>query len=183
MDHYTTLNLASPGNLQGENVRTPTTDNIKQAYRIALLTHHPDKTNVVSVSKMSSAGKPSIDAIKLAYKILADPITRAEYDRELIVRQNTAVDNRGSDNGADACRGFRTGEELIDLDDMAYDETAGLWYRACRCGEIRGYTVTEAQLEDEERKGGREVVVGCGGCSLWLRIAFDVMDEHGNHGE
>lgn len=176
MDHYATLNLPSPADIQQNGVRKlPSPEDIKQAYRIALLTHHPDK-NQVAIATLST-GKPSIDAIKLAYTILADPGTRAEYDRELILRSQKQDSTLNGDILPGSKPSFRTGEELIDLDDLSYDEESGIWYRACRCGEKRGYTVTEAQLEEEEKKGGREVVVGCCGCSLWLRVAFGIAEE------
>lgn len=181
MNHYTTLSLPSPfAHKLSDNHKPSNSEEIKQAYRRALLTHHPDKSNVINSPEDSSAGKPSVDAIKLAYTILSDPKTRAEYDRDLFLQQKSAADVIDSAPSTDRRRDFRTGEELVDLDEMAYDETAGLWYRACRCGEQRGYTATEAQLEEEERKGGREVVVGCCGCSLWLRVAFDVTDDNDN---
>lgn len=177
MNHYTILNLTSPLE-KHQSGKLLNQEDIKQAYRLALLTHHPDK-KIKSTPTIPNASseKPSIDAIKLAFTILSDPQTRATYDRELILRTS---DNNGDRKAAvtDAGRVFRTGEELVDLDDMVFDDESEIWYRACRCGEQRGYAVTEAQLEEEERKGGREVVVGCGGCSLWLRVAFGVSEEH-----
>jgi diphthamide biosynthesis protein 4 len=175
MNHYTILSLPFPTGKQSEPFKLSTAEEIKQAYRLALLTHHPDKNTVSSTTK-STADKPSIDAIKLAYTILSDPKSRVEYDRDLIL-QSQKADTIDNTQLTDTRRSFRTGEELIDLDDMAYDEAPGIWYRACRCGEQRGYTVTETQLEEEERKGGREVVVGCIGCSLWLRVGFSVAEE------
>jgi diphthamide biosynthesis protein 4 len=176
MNHYTTLRLPSPSGNQNETYKIASAEDIKQAYRQALLTHHPDK-NIALQTTTKPTSNPSIDAIKLAYAILSDPKSRTEYDRELILQNLKADTTRNGPTATDARRSFRTGEELIDLDDMAYDDTTGMWYRACRCGEQRGYTVTEAQLEEEERKGGREVVVGCCGCSLWLRVGYGVVEE------
>jgi diphthamide biosynthesis protein 4 len=158
-DHYETLGLPTPttGN------QTPATaENIKQAYRLALLKHHPDKHKPASVS----VSKPSVDAIKTAYVVLSDPQLRAEYDRGLRLSREPGKEERS----------FHTGEEVVDLDDLGFDGKKGVWYRACRCGEEKGYVVTEQQLEDEERKGGREVVVGCKGCSLWIRVGFGVVE-------
>jgi diphthamide biosynthesis protein 4 len=46
------------------------------------------------------------------------------------------------------------------------------WTRACRCGDAEGYKILEEELEDAERRGETEVLVGCGGCSLWVRVGF-----------
>ena len=63
------------------------------------------------------------------------------------------------------------GLETVDLDDLDYDEEGGgAWYRGCRCGSVRGFRVTEEDLEKEVENG--DVVVGCVGCSLWLRVTF-----------
>jgi diphthamide biosynthesis protein 4 len=176
MNHYAALQLPSPTSTQKEPFKLSNAEEIKQAYRLALLTHHPDKnTKFQKIS--TNVDKPSIDAIKLAYTVLSDPKSRAEYDRALVLQDQKIGATSNGQSSTDTHRTFRTGEELIDLDDMAYDEVTGIWYRACRCGEQRGYTVTETQLEEEERKGGREVVVGCCGCSLWLRIGFSIADE------
>ncbi|KAF2433322.1 DnaJ-domain-containing protein [Tothia fuscella] len=179
MDHYTILNLPVPFARHQHGIRTKSSspEEVKQAYRAALLMHHPDKTKASPVSNITNKGKPSVDAIKTAYKILSDPELREEYDRELLLERISEGTENTKHISTDTRHGFRTGEELIDLDDMAYDDTSGSWFRACRCGESKGYTVTEAQLEGEERKNGREVVVGCCGCSLWLRVAFDVSEE------
>lgn len=162
--HYTTLNLPPPS----PSTPPPTSEAIKLAYRLALLTHHPDKTAIPKSPTIPKANQPSIDAIKLAYAILSDPLTRAEYDRAILL----AIKTEGTRQ-----KSFHTGEEVVDLDDLAYDEGEGIWYRACRCGEDRGYVVTERQLEDEEAKGGREVVVGCKGCSLWIRVGFGIVED------
>jgi len=64
---------------------------------------------------------------------------------------------------------------------MAYSDATGEWYRGCRCGRERGYMVSEGDLEEAvgngERKGEGEVVVGCVGCSLWVRVTFAVAEE------
>lgn len=75
----------------------------------------------------------------------------------------------------------------MDLEDLSEDgnEDGGVWFRGCRCGDERGFLVTEEDLErgvDAENEGkgttGRgEVVVGCRGCSLWVRVVFAVQDD------
>lgn len=162
MTHYEILSLPQPQpSLDGNASPTKLTpEAVKQAYRAALLQHHPDKSK--------TASSASIDAIKLAFTILSDPVSKIEYDRTLLVQPKQSQ------------KAFHTGEEVLDLDDLPYDEEGGVWYRACRCGAERGYILREHELEEEESRGGREVIVGCAGCSLSLRVSFGVMhDEEG----
>jgi curved DNA-binding protein CbpA len=186
MNHYEVLDLPSP-KLQNNSPKPLTDEDIKRAYRAALLKHHPDKTSsnsshhvesqVTSHAKaFESLMQPSVDAIKQAYDVLSNDASRAQYDRELFLlrrrhHHTTTEGDEGTTNH------FRTGEEVVDLDDLKFDEK-GFWYRACRCGEEVSYVVTEEMLEDEAKKGGREIVMGCAGCSLWLRIGFGV-EEYG----
>lgn len=127
---------------------------LKQAYHRALLQNHPDKHR---------APPPyTIDQISAAYRTLSSPALRAAYDAEL--RATTTADNEA----------FRTGVESVDLDDLDCDEEAGTWFRGCRCGNERGFSFGEGDLEGAEREG--EVVVGCCDCSLWLRVHFAVVE-------
>lgn len=80
--------------------------------------------------------------------------------------------------GAQSKEEWKTGIETIDLDDLNMDEDETkehTWYRGCRCGEERGFVITEGDLEDAAQDG--EVTVGCRGCSLWLRVLFGVVEE------
>ncbi|KAI9767541.1 MAG: hypothetical protein M1840_005578 [Geoglossum simile] len=144
--------------------------NVKLAYRRALLLHHPDKSNAPN-----DIGNhiPTIDELTRAYKTLSDPATRAEYDRRLSLEPSTAASPltrlRGSGDS------FRSGLETADLDDLEFDEDDAVWYRSCRCGDERGFTVSEDQLAGEAKFG--EVIAGCRGCSLWLRIQFEAPEE------
>ena len=63
----------------------------------------------------------------------------------------------------------------MDLDDLQHDETKGFWFRACRCGNERGYLVTESELEEETQHG--DIIVGCRGCSLSLRVMFQAIED------
>ena len=153
-NHYETLGLSSrmfDGNI--------TSQDIKQAYRRALLQHHPDKIQDVA------GAAQTIDAITLAYKTLSEPATKAEYDRELRLKQARKADDKI----------FHTGLDIVDLDDLEYDEDTGEWWRACRCGQERGFIVTEDELEKESRFG--ELITGCKGCSLWLKVLFGINEE------
>lgn len=137
---------------------------VKLAYRQALLQHHPDK----SATNSSQTLKPSysVDDITTAYKILSNPHSRSRYDLTLRLQslerqQNTA-------------KGY-IGLETVDLDDLQYNDSNGVWYRNCRCGNGRGYLITEHELEKEADHG--EIIVGCGGCSLSLKIVFQQVQD------
>lgn len=49
-----------------------------------------------------------------------------------------------------------------------------IWFRACRCGQQRGFVVTETELEACAADG--EILTECRGCSLWLRVVFAAID-------
>ena len=148
---------------------------IKQAYRLALLRHHPDKMKEApdrpSLHLSSKQDTPvyTVDEISLAYKVLSDPIARAEYDRSL-----QPVLKGASSEDYDAV--FHTGLDTIDLDDMHLNDAMGLWYSSCRCGDTQGFQLTELELDKATEDGEREVITGCKGCSLWLRVLFAVSD-------
>lgn len=167
---------------------------LKIAYHKALLKHHPDKAISVAATparthdtKTAYCSSPdrnadtsptfTIDEITAAYKTLSDPALRAEYDRVLRLERVTA--GKG-DKGAEAA--FHTGLEVVDLEDLVCEEMGdgeGLlcWYRGCRCGDERGFMVTEKDLEKEAEHG--EVVIGCRGCSLWMKILFAMEEGDG----
>lgn len=112
----------------------------------------------------------SIDQITQAYSVLSKAQTRAEYDKELKIQHATT-----DEGGVKGRQGFRTGIETVDLDDLEVDEAQGTWYRSCRCGDDKGFLITEADLE--EAAEDREISVGCKGCSLWLKVLFGVMED------
>jgi len=155
-DHYDVLALTPPHSTH-ENV---TDQDVKLAYRCALLLHHPDK------SKPSQASRPTVDQITLAYKTLLNPTTRAEHDRlQALKFTSTAFFSQASHPGL----------ETVDLDELLYDEGEGVWYRGCRCGKERAYVVTEEELEANVGHG--ELATGCQGCSLWLKVTFAVAED------
>ena len=159
VDYYKVLDLHPPSSA----LTAPTQDDIKAAYRQALLKHHPDKLGC----KPSQTAPYSIDEIALAYKILSDPITRIDADKSLRLR--------GEQKAKEHTMAHHPGLEIVDLDDLAFDVDKSVWYRGCRCGNERGFVVTENELEKEVEQG--EVMVGCVGCSLWLRVVFQVADD------
>lgn len=149
-DYYTILNLASR---KQDPSLSPA--EVKSAYKKALLQHHPDKS--------TSVVKPgfTVDSIALAYKILSSPSLKTEYDLGLQTLRSK-----------DSDKIFHTGLDTVDLDDLAFDESKEIWTRGCRCGDDSGFIVTEAELESNAEDG--ELITGCRGCSLWLRVLFGV---------
>ncbi|RAL16048.1 diphthamide biosynthesis protein 4, partial [Aspergillus homomorphus CBS 101889] len=185
LDYYEILNLSF--------TTTPLSkQELKTAYHRALLKHHPDKAAasasaptqdapscfLASHTDISAQTRPyTIDEITAAYKILSDPALRAEYDRSLrLDRARAAGREKTGGNGVL----FHTGLEVVDLEDLGCEEGedgGDIWYRGCRCGDDRGFLLTEADLEREAENG--EVVVGCRGCSLWMKVLFAVEDDDG----
>lgn len=132
---------------------------VKTAYHRALLANHPDKSH----AKPGRAIGQTIDAIALAYQILSSPSLKEEYDRGLATSQT-------SDSASGKV--FHTGLDTVDLDDLSFSEETEKWSRGCRCGDEGGFEVTEAELERNSAEG--ELITGCRGCSLWLRVLFSV---------
>lgn len=160
-DYYAVLSLPkSP---------PPSEKTIRNAYRHALLLHHPDKSK--STSQPEST--PSVDLITTAYKTLVDPSRRKDYDR--IIALNSVVKPIPASPTEQ-----HPGLETIDLADMHFvADTAtengggrgeGIYQRSCRCGSPMAYTISETELETYAEEG--EIVTGCQGCSLWLRVQF-----------
>lgn len=163
--HYEVLGLPNP-----ISRRHISTQDIKLAYRRALLQHHPDKqTNPkpsdTDIAPSSVVGREAytVDEISLAYKVLSDATDRAEYDRNLCLKHQTPQ-KQGANTSP------QTGLEMVDLSDLDFNDTIGIWCRGCRCGDQMGYTVTEKDLENGAEHG--EVDIGCHGCSLWLRVLY-----------
>lgn len=149
---------------QGEPA--PSAEQVKKAYRKALLSHHPDKISERSAGRSDThAQQVTVDEVALAYKTLSERALKAEYDRWL------AANSSFTGSNATGGQGHHTGLETVDLEDLTCDEQAQAWTRDCRCG-VGGYTVTEDQLEKNVEDG--ELIVGCEGCSLWLRVLYSV---------
>ena len=166
VDHYEVLGLQ-----HRRDTPTLSLAEVKKAYRAAALRYHPDKASTKSTSTLPREQNFTVDHVLLAYKTLSDPSLRAEYDK---VFQSVG-------SGVHAPRVERpnhhTGLDTVDLDDFSFDEAQGRWQRDCRCGNDVGFAVTEEELEASLH--ARELVVGCQGCSLWLRVLFSVEDGDG----
>lgn len=139
---------------------------LRTAYRRALLQNHPDKHTNGPLT--STHARYSVDQITEAFSALSTPKSRAKYDSELKLQ-------RATENGWQTKQIFHTGIETVDLDDLEVDDTQGIWFRSCRCGDDRGFLVKEADLEEAANEG--ELTVGCRGCSLWLKVLFGVIED------
>ena len=181
VDFYEVLALP----FAGTSSVTHSKHQIRFAYHKALLKHHPDKAGAIAkedftktaasnTSNNDASSSPyTIDQIRTAYKTISDPVLRAEYDRSLRLDRAKAAEREKT------AHVFHTGLEVVDLEDLACDETpdGDVWYRGCRCGDERGFSVTEEDLEREVEHG--EILIGCRGCSLWLKILFAVEGDDG----
>lgn len=161
-DCYDVLKLQRPGS-DGPAISQ---NEIKSAYRRALLLNHPDKHQG---SDAIQAGKQryTIDEVTRAYDILIDPSRRLQYDRQLQLKLREKDDHDPGNH--------HTGIEAVDLDDLEYDGHRKEWHRECRCGDSTGFRFTEEELQGNCDNG--EVIAECPGCSLLMRVTFAVADD------
>lgn len=177
---YSTLGLSTPRSGQYFSAQQ-----IRAAFRHALLLHHPDKAASIGISRDASTTKSekpsrshSVDDICRARDVLLDPVQRKQYDRALA--RSAALfppKNTGTSNGS---LSTSLQVEAVDLDDMDYDAAAQTWTRECRCGNAKAYEVSEEDLAGAMAQGYREISVGCDGCSLHIRVLFEVAEEAEN---
>lgn len=159
IDCYKVLALQTPQ----PGVPIPSQQEIKEAYRRALLTNHPDKTRDADILQTKKT-RYTIDEITFACKTLIVPIHRREHDKKLKL-QSPEI---GAPNDGDRHSGIDT----LDLDELHYDRDKSEWHRDCRCGDTMGFTVNEDDLLQGSDHG--ELVTECLGCSLRLRVTFAV---------
>ena len=150
-NHYHVLGLT----IRSQQHSSLSSDEIKTAYRIALLRNHPDK---ITLKNTRPASPYTVDQITQAYTVLSDPSARKAYDKTRAAGLETP--------GLKPVNGF----DKFDLDELEYDESQKTWFRGCRCGLKQGYVVSEEDLEREAEHG--EVVMGCRGCSLCILVTF-----------
>lgn len=140
-----------------------TSDRLRQAYKQALLHNHPDKQT--TDHPVNPSQRLTVDQISEAFKVLSDPELRSQYDRKLQLERKSGTRDEATRH---------TGMETVDLEELDFNETSGTWLRDCRCGSKPAYIVTEAELEKNADFG--ELITGCKGCSLWLKVLFTVED-------
>ena len=156
--------------LTGYPSSDPFQQDVKTAYHRALLRYHPDKINAYVTTEPQLLREHedlyTIDQITEAYNTLSNPVTRAAYDKALDLSNGKRRELIGHK--------FHNGVEVLDLEDLSYDDATNVWSRGCRCGDSNGYILTETELERQCRDS--EVYVVCKGCSLWIKVLFGTME-------
>lgn len=124
---------------------------LKQAYRKALLQYHPDK-----FKHNGSLDRPlyTIDDVNQAYSML-----RKGYDNDEDLDDLDAVVNFN-----DVC-------DLSIFEEHELNDGTMEWIKTCRCGQ-QGYRLTELDLESNG--DADEIAVQCAGCSLWILVQYTV---------
>ena len=162
-DAYTVLSLPSSSQSYLLSVAT-----IKEAYKKALLVHHPDKRSRINAYVPHSNNMKTIDAITEAYRILSNPELRAQLDKKLVTKSSASGPSK------DDVEQIAIEAESVDLDDMLYDPDSQTWSCTCRCSIDDAFVVRSKDLEDNEAALNEqsELLVACRGCTLWLRICY-----------
>lgn len=145
-----------------------TPEEVKLAYRVKLLSTHPDKQ-----SMGQARNDISIDLIKEAYETLSVPEKAKAYCEELqesFKKQGFSINGAGLD------------VYTLELFDMEEDEASGSlwWARACpRCTSEHAMRLTEEDLENgtPDGSGGFQIMVSCMSCSLWITVAYEEAEE------
>ncbi|BDA42843.1 probable DnaJ homolog subfamily C member 24 [Coccomyxa sp. Obi] len=151
VNHYQALNVAPDA----------TMDEIRAAYRAAILHLHPDKAGPGSGHKEWQSTAVFM-RVQQAWEVLKDAETRTAYNQVLMAKalqKEIAVSAE------------------VDLDDMAsHTDATGemcLFTYPCRCGS--NFAVSEAELSEH----ADNVVVQCQDCSLAIRVLYTVHPENG----
>ncbi|WVZ65204.1 hypothetical protein U9M48_014611, partial [Paspalum notatum var. saurae] len=149
-----------------------TYDEIRVAYKSAVLNTHPDKAQTHVESYVPSNEQQEFLGVQKAWEILRQPESRADYDKQLLLSRQT-IEVIASE---------------IEVGDMIIDSTANntveLLY-PCRCGDYfsiasnelgeMGISVSE-EGEVEPQAGDSvlaSVILDCGSCSLKVRLVID----------
>ena len=171
LSHYDVLSVAPDAS----------NNEIKAAYRRKILETHPDKLvaerdgkkdgEITTQRGNSSKLLTSVGAIQEAYRVLADPASRSEYDTLLLEK----VKQTGLVLSGD-------GLDVYGLEEFGEQESEGaiLWIKTCpRCEAENAMCLTEDNLEEgtEDGEGGLEVAVQCLRCSLWIKVRYTEAEE------
>ncbi|EDO19067.1 hypothetical protein Kpol_2000p32 [Vanderwaltozyma polyspora DSM 70294] len=144
-------------------------EDVKKAYKERLLTSHPDKTGIEANIMPST----DINRIKEAYKVLSNPVLRAEYNNMLEKSNNL----QGFHNCGD-------GLDEYSLDEFIFNPVNYHYTLDCpRCKAKEGFQLTEETLEEhvtenDATQTGFQLLVQCSSCSQWLKVHFDVGDAY-----
>ncbi|KAJ1267105.1 hypothetical protein BS78_07G030800 [Paspalum vaginatum] len=148
-----------------------THEEIRVAYKAAILNTHPDKARATVEACVPSNEPQEFLSVQKAWEILSHPESRADYNKQLLSsRQNIEII-----------------ASEIEVGDMIIESTADtveLLY-PCRCGDY--FSITSCELGDMgiliSKDGEVEpqaadsvsasVVLGCGSCSLKIRLVID----------
>lgn len=204
-DYYATLNL--PASSYSEH----TSQDLRRAYKLSLLAAHPDKNNNTTSAQQAqhtidqikeayavlsdegrkaeydgylrlhpeligqSSGLAGRNEISNDFILGLEVLDLSDFDvldPGFTFSNPTSIGGSGSNN-----------EEEMEVEVEIERNGQMEWTRACRCGDEKGYVILEEELEDAESRGEGEVLVGCGGCSLWVRVGFGVEEEGMEDGE
>lgn len=171
----------------------------RQAYRRALLKHHPDRQaqktdeNAAAASDSSSASASStgpsqhftVDQITEAYTVLSDAKKRREYTRTLRSQTRTTVSGGANLNSKRRRKSSKaSGADTVVLDDdMSWDGKRRLYYHACDgCGKARGFGLREDEINDDSEDES-ELVLQCVGCEKSLRVLVPALADDDGGGQ
>ncbi|KAI0082511.1 DnaJ-domain-containing protein [Panus rudis PR-1116 ss-1] len=162
IDYYASLSIPQTASLV----------EIKQAYRRALLLHHPDKLTANKGERsytLCSDERDPIDIGKLkeAYETLSNPILRASYDIALFRSQDSKHASGPRPAQVISLEDF-TEIDLPNAGEEPVGEGAMTWAYECRCGGR--YVIDESMMERDEH------LVGCNSCSEVVWVGYEVAE-------
>lgn len=160
--HYEILGVKEDANLE----------EVRKAYRSAILCFHPDKQqNASETSNSECLTENKFLEIQKAWETIGNPRSRALYDAELLtLRQDATISE-------DVCLDDLTVQDSGDTIELSYP---------CRCGDY--YFIDSFELADTGCSISRDgdtvslltskslptsVVLPCGSCSLKVRLLIN----------
>ncbi|KAK6118894.1 hypothetical protein DH2020_047347 [Rehmannia glutinosa] len=149
-------------------------EEIRKAYRSAILNYHPDKLQMPSETSkpINESGNRFLE-VQRAWEILADPKSRALYDNELRTFRQDALH-----------------AEDVSLEDLTIEDDGSFFELSyhCRCGDFFSVDSSElaemgypffrngSQISFENHgseSGPGSFILPCGSCSLKIRLLID----------